>query len=500
MKRGKKITAAIVSAVLSLCTLFCGCGGKSEQSTATPPDYANNTEQFLIYSYHAVYDDWYAIDGERTTFESLLTQESAQKHKDAGFNVYFLNYVLGFNGLNNGFSKSKAKAAMDMAQESGMKCIVTENHLFNLSSSTTSLIVSPGEEADGVTTFASEAALAEFARDCLGDVIEHPAFYGVTVKDEPTYEMFTAMGQVYRAIKTVAPNAYVNMNLFPLDNSARSYYCENGGALNAKQAYKKYLEAFYEEVRPEIIQYDDYPLKGNNQDTAFVGANHLVNAQMVADFCRARNLKLYKVFQTCSYKTTSWMTRVPTETDMYWQMNIGMAMGIKGYSYWTYYPTVNTAGEYYVDTACFVDRKGNPNPIYYTMQKIHGEMQSTSKALMNFEYQGLRTYVKTPIPGDFAYLNGLDMNEFVYVKDVITENEGIILVTELYDAENDQYGYYVVNATAPTVASEIKTTLKFKNFKNVQVYKNGETKNEQMKNGEYTVTLSGGRGVFVLPY
>ena len=177
-----------------------------------------------------------------------------------------------------------------------------------------------------------------------------------------------------------------------------------------------------------------------------------------------------------------------------------MAFGIKGYSYWSYYPVVNSAGEYYVEQTSFVDRMGNPNPTYAIMRKIHAEMRGMEKALMNFTYQGVRTFVNTPIPGDYAYLSGLEKDDFTYVETVEREGEGIILVTELYDEARDQFGYYVVNATAPTAQAEIVATVDFAQVKNVQVYENGEVYNQKLKDGKFSVLLSEGQGLFLLPY
>ena len=454
-------------------------------------------KQFVIYSYHGVCDDWYAVDGDKTQLgASLQTLENTQLYKDAGFNVMFVSYVFGIDAREENFETSKMKSVMDMAYSQGLKCFVHESNIFRLSQSETSLI--DPQNADGTTVFASQEELNEFIEGCISDIIGHPAFYGFTFKDEPSYKMFTAMGQLYRAIKSVVPNAFVNINILPYWDTEgfRECYCENGAALTCKEAYANYLQSYYDLIGSDTLQYDDYPLKGD--DT--VKEAHLINLKMVADFCKEKGITFYKVFQACALDTTlGAANRKPTEMDMYWQMNIGMAMGIRGYSYWSYYPVINSQGEYYDETASFVNRNGEPNELYYIMQHIHAEMQKMAKVLMNFEYVGSQLHTKEP-PGEYnVYLQGFENDEFAYAKNVHLSENGAVLVTELKDEEKNGYGYYFVNVVDPVTQAPQTVSVEFEGRTVAAVYKNGEVKYVFLENNRLTVKLECGEGVFVLP-
>jgi len=84
------------------------------------------------------------------------------------------------------------------------------------------------------------------------------------------------------------------------------------------------------------------------------------------------------------------------------------------------------------------------------------------------------------------------------------DNGGLLLVTELYDAEKNQYGYFVVNATDTSSLvdlTDIKVTVELDGrFKKVQTYRNGKPKNNFLKNGKTSFYLASGEGVFLLPY
>ena len=494
----KNVKYLCLTSILSLCAMFSGCGGEvknnNKNSFANAPDYSGSNKQYTFWAYSGTCDDWYQIAGDRYVFEdgTRQTEENTKRYADAGFNVLFVDWTFPFNSKVDNFQKSKLKTVMDYAHKYGLKCFIFENNLHSLSSSKTSLI--DPNNFDNIKKFESEAALTEFVRNALKDVSQHPAFYGVSLLDEPTYEQIPAWGEVYRAVKAAYPDAWVNINLLPMSYSVHDRYCEGGTEMNTIPAYRNYLNTYYEHVGQysHSIQYDDYPILTKNR----IWYMHLDNMQMVADMAKEKGMTFGKVYQTYDDGTSR---REPTETDMYWQMNIGMAMGIKDHSYYYYYPVVNASKEY-DETTSIVNRKGEPNRLYWILQKLHGEMQFNARALMNFEYRGLNYYLKTPVPGYMNYLGGIEKNDLLFVEDVALESEGIILTTELYDEDNDQYGYYFVNITDPEQTTNIEIDIEFKEKENIQIYNGKEVVNEKLGDGKATITLSTGQGVFVMPF
>ena len=138
------------------------------------------------------------------------------------------------------------------------------------------------------------------------------------------------MAEVAKAIRVVAPNAKIMANLLPIRNESlhKSWYCEGGANMTMKTAYRNYLDAVVEKLGIDYIQYDDYPILGDNVSKTSILDTHITNAQFVADYCKEKGLEFRKVFQTSSYRTGTPICRIPNETDMYWQMNIGMATGV----------------------------------------------------------------------------------------------------------------------------------------------------------------------------
>ena len=471
----------------------------------------------------------------------MATVQNLQKYKDAGLNVLFTGYVFGFSKANGNFESSRLKSVMDMAAQVGLKVIVLESSLYSLSGYKTSLIVADGSQ-NGVTKFASQQELNERVAYLINDIVEHEAFYGFTLYDEPKYTQFTAMGQIYKAIKTVVPDAYVNMNLLPYSpglidgNASTEYYCSNEDSLayvasnkvdlptaEKEACYKAYLQAYYDATGAEIIQYDDYPIKesGVNGEVGdpYVLSYHLAALKVVAEFCRDNDLQFNKVLQSCGGMrkdstdgTFVYAWKKPTENDYYWQAYLSLAMGVEGYSYWSYYPVVNQgSNENYDATSSFVNREGNINETTYnTLQTIHAFMQKYAKVLKNFEYREMGVYYQFGLfyDGSQDYLKNVsskltDVNVKITSSVGLISSEGVaLLATKLYDEENGQKGYWFVNAEDPATAGVVKFEVVFgSDYKHVVVYNEGEyTILELDGNGKASFYLDCGRGVFVLPY
>ena len=108
--------------------------------------------QFRIFSYHAVCDDWYGRNGARVMLPYSLTDKKALLlHKNAGFNTLFISYTFQYNAMDEEFKETRLIKVMDLAHEIGLKCVIWEKNLHRLTSRRHSLI--DPEKANGETIF-----------------------------------------------------------------------------------------------------------------------------------------------------------------------------------------------------------------------------------------------------------------------------------------------------------------------------------------------------------
>ena len=532
MKKSSKICSYFICIILIL-SMFVSCGKNGDNNFINAPDYSNSTKTYTLLAFSSICDDWYECNKKRTYLDSsLLTEENFQQYVDCGFNYLFIDYVWQENSMvfkakkdeygntvldddgntvyenSYNFQNGDLKRILDMAQKKGIKCVVFQPNIQALSNSEESRI-NP-EKAAKVNIYTDSASklyfdnqekLNAYVAEALKDLKAHPAFDGVIFIDEPGFKKFDAMKEVYDAVKSACPDANVKQNMLPYadSNEHRMYYFGRQ-EVATEVAYQEYLEKYYEKIGKDLgyFQYDDYPIL--QKDKGGVLASFLYCNQTVSNFCKKYGLERKTIYQTCNYSNR----RGVKDADIYFQLNVGMAMGNKTFIYYTYYPIISTAQNSLNEDDYIVNRQGKPNPKYYTIQNFHKEMQYNAKALMNFDYVGMQYHYVSPLPNGMTYLNGLVNDDFSILKDVKTEfriqEGGAVLVTELYDAEKQQFGYYIVNITDPGFTSEAVVELDFGSKQYAQIYQFSTTTNIKTNNGKIKITLGSGGGAFVMPF
>lgn len=522
------------------------------------PNYQDSDGEFTYWAYSATCGDYYQVGGakyyqdangnqleatEENKANNVLVATNAdtvQQYADAGFNVMFINWGATLYGASPSnyqtyFNNSVVKTIMDLAWEHKIKCFVYSTALHSLSSSHTSLIVGEGN-GDGTNTFDTQADLNAFVGKILYGIKDHPAFYGVSFVDEPFFTQFDAMSEVYQAVQAVAPGAFCNMNLNPMSYDIRAmvrydqasynkwynanyFETDENGKLTTvlkdgvenkvatdsamEAAYKNYINLYHQKIGKYCgyIQYDSYPMI-YYYSTNFL-YTHIRNAQIVAELCEETGMRFGHVYQT--YKdVASTGKRAIDANDIAWQLNFGMAMGVKDHSYYTYYPVLNSSAlpdENYT----FVNREGTPNDTYYTVQDLHSNMSVMAKALAHFEYRGMKYYTKGNIDSSMQSALNIVKNNDAFdskMSGVTLSSNGLVLTTELYDEEMGRYGYFVMNATNPknVVIATQTVTLSFNGYSNVQIYQDGVVNTYRLTNGTIELTLTEAAGAFVIPY
>lgn len=496
------------------------------------------------YGYQLKYNSSTGLN-ERVQIDNIALMqdlEQTEAYKNAGFNILFLDSSLGHSvaiehaGYSNtsmsDFTGSLYETVMDYAEEVGLKVILFGGTLHSLSNSSSSLIVSSG--ADGKTTFASQAALNAYVAKYMKNFAAHPAFYGVSLVDEPSYAMFDAIGEVCQAIKaygeTIGKDIFVMENLLPFARDGRTAY--DGvdrskltyAEMSDPQIYISYLNAYYEKVGKYIdyVQYDDYPLMIYQSRSTL--ANYIQTHQITSEFAAEKGIWRSMVVQTygdTKLDGTAYGRRAVSELDVMWQTNVSLAMGVKQISYYTLRPVHNTAAGVYDNGSQYpIDRLGNQTALFGAVKRANAQMNFMSAALNNFTYKGLSYYGgsekfdvsinKVTYSYNYEQLlsnSGVTKDTLTKVSSVtlggkLATGQGLVLVTEHYDDETGLYGYYVVNASDTFGSTPTGTvTLTFNDYDAVQVWKEKSVGNEYLPaNKTITLSLGAAEGVFIVPF
>lgn len=493
-----KFNRLIILALLFASSLV-SCSSTENIEVPNIYKYDNDT-QFSFYAYAPPGNGYYTVDGydypgkidEDGNVVTFQTVEKYQEYKDCGFDTIMIQADDAYFGED--FETSHVKNLMDMAHQVGLKTIIFDNRLYVLSNMKTPIV------GEGYK-YQTQEELEEYVRICMKDYSKHESFIGLLIKDEPSYENLPAIGSLFKAVKKVSPDTFVQCNLFPLSSGAASYYMEGATASNMITAYKSYLETFLEETKSDYIMADSYPMKVINGYNK-IDPNHIKTIQMLNDAADKYDAKVYAVAQTSAWKTNGIeKARLVNKQDMYWQTNFYMGMGVKQISYFTYQTkkTNSTGGEYFNDAGSFIKWNGNKTKLYDDMKDIHKEMQSFASTVLNFDLKGIN-YYKNGTP-DISYLSGVNFAEsFIKINEVTVSNNNITLVSEMYDKNNDTYMYMIFNPNDPSMNTNLQSvTISFNNSNAVVTYKNGVREAKKI-NKSYKVDLYPGEAVYLIPF
>ncbi len=432
-----------------------------------------------------LYDIVYEEDG--VTVKDFRTVENFQGEVDCGFNLLFLqSNACRYEGEE--FETSELKRMLDYAQEAGFSNVIVFDARLHGLSNTRESLVGEGKK------FASFDALVSYCKDCLSPYINHPAFCGVYLVDEPVWQTLPQVCTMYRAIKAVDENLFIQCNLLPMAGDANAVVgtgktsaslfvnpeLEENQGITVAQAYRKYLEAFAEGTRASNVTMDSYPirevgiyedmgkytdvdyyLEGNSpkiDKSYYIMPLHFATLQTLAQTCKKYGCIMGGVSNSCAMakvrdKDDNILVhcyKSPDEADMRYQLNAYLAFGTKIYSYYIYWARRdNAAGCYHVEGTTMVDQRGNKTPLWYAVQKIHAEMQEIAPILYDFNYSA-STWLAN---GEVKHLKQLAREDMKLIADSqLLCGEGAI-ITELV-ASDGRTVYAVYNPSTPSVKGD----------------------------------------------
>lgn len=514
MKKINKAITTLLASALSAIFLFSGCGAKSADLSGAP-DYSGEIGEFITYGYTGPTNGtWFRDDEQYNTGVDYRTVERYQEYKEAGLNTLLLQGNEPYKGEN--FETSELKQTMDKAYAAGIeRVIVFDSRLEALSESTQPIV---GENG----SFASDEELVEFVGNCLSDYKDHPAFFGVMLVDEPFWNQLPQAAKMYKACEEAMDGIYVQLNLLPLDATASSGRFQDPDGeyadLNVYEQYELYLRQFCEWSGCDRICMDSYPIRQNTKSGVATGYyitdTHIRNLRILNKVAKEFGCTLDAVAQTMGMGTLSGDTvylKAPDRSEMYWQMNMYMGFGIKAFASFTYWAKQqNSVDSEFYDGSAYITRSGERTDLYYTMQKIHSEMQEFAPVLLNFEYKGMQYYYTKPTSYSTLHLSSAfgsdeEQDKFSVLKGVEVASSQMALVSELKDEQRGNYMYMLINPQAPSNAKfsdvSLTATMDFgKEYKAVQVWYKGKSELKPLTDGKITFALSAGYAVYVMPY
>ena len=526
-------------------------------------DYSDEAAVTLDrYAYSSLSNGQWTLDGNNmvsnpTDYRTL--DSSYETYKNAGFNIILAQDMIGTDGQE----WRDTEQFMDKANEHGLKVILTDWHLQILSApikvtssgatktdstyvpwiigtdanatsgpakdyldALSELGITPVSKIDGRYDFSTREGLDRWVYEQLKPYMNHPAFYGVMLADEPSFHNAYCYGEIYKSIKRVMPECYVQYNLLPMEQKFGTIQYRYPG-VNAigknisnaqiENAYKQYVEGFLDSMGTDYIQYDDYPFKSAEEGLLFwtetvpyIDNTSLRNIQLIAEIAKERDLDVKVVTQSAIMRSGgedgAIHIRQITEADARWLNNYLMGFGVKQINYFTYWTKASSSssGEYFEDGGSFVNRDGSTTALYDFMKTIMADNTAFAPTISHFDYNESHVYGSnndSNLNNDhISWSSSLtDSNySFKWLTNVTTSKE-FTLVTELYDAEKYNYMYMVMNTIDTYYGGTQNVTITLdSSVKKFYVY--DQRGNRTLIEGNtYSAQLTAGQAIYIMP-
>lgn len=477
----KKCLAVLLAVVLAFALVGCDNGSKL-------PEYSE--KQFEISGFWAPYE---------------ITEESFKQYKDVGFTTFaMINHSLAKTSEDQFYLGSeRTMKALELCRKVGLNAILNYNDW-----------VATWSEND--LDYNGETPFSKY--DLYGDYKD--IITGVHICDEPYVKRpdgsnhFEIYGNktLVEDFKKVYPNAKYIVNLIPITALSSRGFETYEEMMELTE--KTFMEPFGDNA---FISVDVYPFhEGMTADDLTL----LKNYRYIAESAKKYGVKPGYILQSSVGGTVNiqetdeevskeFEMRL-SESDLRWEVNNALLFGADTLQYYCYaVPTSfdedGNAISYMYDK-CILNHDGTPSDIYYSLQKIHKEIQSFANVILSYDWQktiGISGSEKqTYRVVDMQYDDDLNAIEFENPKNYVDTKSTHDLVVSHFTSEEYGEAYMFLNWADRDDANTV--TASFKDCKSIAVYGGVGfegtpeiiTLNE---NGEAIIELEYGEGVFVTP-
>jgi hypothetical protein len=208
---------------------------------------------------------------------------------------------------------------------------------------------------------------------------EGPACWGYMLRDEPNVRDFGALREAVDALRKARPGKLAYINLFP------NYANEQQLGV---PTYEEHVARFMEEVDPDVLSMDHYPIMKPSGDSR---ESYCANLEVMRRHSLAKGVPFWNFFNTMPFGPHF----DPTEADLRWQVFTSLAYGAKGVLYFCYW---TPRGDEFPKGGAIITAEGRRTRHYGQAQRINAVVKALGPTLMQLASAGV-CRVK---PGDDA--------------------------------------------------------------------------------------------------
>lgn len=327
----------------------------------------------------------------------------------------------------------------------------------------------------------SIAAHAEDEEDFvnyMNQFMEYSSYGGTLIADEPGVKMFNNYTTARKLFRKYYSKKAFYINLFPTYASMEQL--ENGtigGTNTMNLTYEQYLDNYLKTVQPQFLSYDYY---GQNNAFPNVASGYFEQLYISSIYANKYKIPFWPFIQACQFGGKS---RVPTEIDIYWQVNVSLAYGAKGIQYFCYFQPTEMSSQGYEGS--YIDKNGQKTVIYDYCQNINKQIGRMDEVLMNSTLLNQMVYgSSSPAPINQDNI----VTSFREVSKITTNND---LLVGCFDYEGKTVLYAVNNSLTNNCSANISFN------KNVEASLYYMFEDKYFSGKDLTINLTSGQGVLI---
>lgn len=206
----------------------------------------------------------------------------------------------------------------------------------------------------------------------IARVKDHPALYSYHLTDEPDAGKFPKLGRIVAYLREKDPGTLAYINLLPTYASNAQLGTEG----DKVTAYRKHLDRYVGEVKPDLISYDHYQFTRSGD-----AGDYFLNLELIRRKALAADVPFLNIVQSSSWvpgeAASPHSPRVPGPDELRFLVNTSLAYGAQGISYYIYSHRTHEGGMVDVEgnTTALHDEASVSNP---TFVSIAGELRTLS--------------------------------------------------------------------------------------------------------------------------
>ncbi|MBN2513495.1 MAG: beta-galactosidase [Sedimentisphaerales bacterium] len=217
------------------------------------------------------------------------------------------------------------------------------------------------------------------------DLLNSPVCWGINLHDEPSARDFGRLRTAVDKLRQTSPGKLTYINLFP--NYA-------GNAQLGTDNYDQHVSRFVNEVEPDVLSMDHYPIMVPGADGR---KGYCDNLEVMRTYSLQKKIPFWNFFNTMPYGPHY----DPTEAQLRWQIYTSLAYGAKGVLYFCYY---TPAGGEFPKGGAIITRDDRKTRHYYEAQRINRAIRNLGPTLMKLT--STRVYRIEPKDKPAAILKG----------------------------------------------------------------------------------------------